>query len=354
MEVVSYKCPNCSAGLSYDPSGVFICDFCASVFDEPDLKATEENFEKANNRSDYSKPDLENEIWQYITYYSCPNCGAGLITDSTTVASFCLYCHNPVIVAKEVSGELKPDYVIPFSISEEKAKNLFNGWCSKKPYLAKGFYNEERVETLKGVYYPFWILDIQQHGHLNGIGKKSRSWKVGDFLYEETSVYDVSRSASIDFSDITFPAIKKNRMAILNGIMPFDLSKKVDFSMSYLSGFFADKKNQEKEVFRDAVNRTTTNIASESIKASTLGYDSVRISDFSLEAAKEKWSYVLFPVWMLTYNYKDEEYYFAINGSTGKVAGRVPTNNLKLFALFLLITIIIAGLMSVLGIRVKP
>ena len=43
--------------------------------------------------------------------YTCPSCGAEIVTDSTTAATFCYYCHNPVVLSGRVSGEFLPDLV---------------------------------------------------------------------------------------------------------------------------------------------------------------------------------------------------------------------------------------------------
>ena len=32
--------------------------------------------------------------------YICPSCGAEVVTDATTAATFCYYCHNPVVLGK--------------------------------------------------------------------------------------------------------------------------------------------------------------------------------------------------------------------------------------------------------------
>ena len=39
---VTYQCPNCSAGLIFNPEkDLFCCEFCLSEFTEADLKKTE-------------------------------------------------------------------------------------------------------------------------------------------------------------------------------------------------------------------------------------------------------------------------------------------------------------------------
>ena len=53
--------------------------------------------------------------------YSCPSCGAELICDESTAATSCPYCGNPTVVPGQFSGELKPDFILPFKLSREDA-----------------------------------------------------------------------------------------------------------------------------------------------------------------------------------------------------------------------------------------
>ena len=46
--------------------------------------------------------------------YTCQSCGGEIVADSTTAASKCPYCDNPVVMTGKFSGDLRPDYVIPF------------------------------------------------------------------------------------------------------------------------------------------------------------------------------------------------------------------------------------------------
>ena len=46
--------------------------------------------------------------------YNCPSCGAEIVTDATTAATFCYYCHNPVVLGKRLEGKYLPNKVIPF------------------------------------------------------------------------------------------------------------------------------------------------------------------------------------------------------------------------------------------------
>ncbi len=52
--------------------------------------------------------------------------------------------------------------------------------------------------------------------------------------------------------------------------------------------------------------------------------------------------YVLLPIWISSYVYKNKTYQFAINGYTGQVSGKRPFSPGKIIALVLVILIVIA------------
>ena len=45
-----------------------------------------------------------------------------IVADETTGATECPFCGNPVIMTGQFSGSLKPDYVIPFKLDKNAAK----------------------------------------------------------------------------------------------------------------------------------------------------------------------------------------------------------------------------------------
>ena len=67
---------------------------------------------------------------------------AEVVTDATTAATFCYYCHNPVVLSGKLSGEFLPDYVIPFAMGQKKATGIFLDWIKKKKYIPDDFFLE--------------------------------------------------------------------------------------------------------------------------------------------------------------------------------------------------------------------
>lgn len=74
---------------------------------------------------------------------------------------------------------------------------------------------------------------------------------------------------------------------------------------------------------------------SDMIKSRISGYQMLEASAMEADIREEDWRYLLLPVWVLTYQGKDQKrYYYAMNGQTGKISGKLPLDKKKLLALF--------------------
>ena len=77
--------------------------------------------------------------------YTCPSCGAEIVTDATTAATFCYYCHNPVVLSGRLTGTYQPDFAIPFQIDRKRAQEVFSQWIAKKKFVPREFYSPKQI-----------------------------------------------------------------------------------------------------------------------------------------------------------------------------------------------------------------
>ena len=70
--------------------------------------------------------------------------------------------------------------------------------------------------------------------------------------------------------------------------------------------------------------------------------DSVRSLQMSTGFGNIKYKYLLLPVWMACFKYKDKIYKFMVNGQTGKVSGKIPVSPVK-------VTITVVGVIAALA-----
>lgn len=377
MGVITYKCPNCGGGLTFNAEKQkYRCEYCLSEFTQEELDEIEaRELEKAEKRAkiqgdpepeqdapvETSKTQTEQESdasenegrKKTVTpiMYICPSCGAQIVTDETTAASFCYYCHNPIVLEEKLRGEFKPDYVVPFQIDKRKAQEIFTQWVGRKKFVPDYFYSPSQIESMTGVYFPYWLYSCQVKGDLQAEGKTIRTWDMAGMRYTETKVYDIQRQGNMNVDSVARNALKKANRKLIDGVLPYRMNEKKDFSMGYLSGFMAENRDMEKDGFVKEVKEEVRQFALSSLRNQTGNYSSIQMRKNEVDIAGENWATALLPVWTVTYNDKarGKIYYFALNGQTGKIWGELPVDNKKLAVLFLSIFIPVCVILLFLG-----
>ena len=364
MATITYKCPNCGGGMVFDPgSQKFRCEFCLSEYTQAQLDklqmagASDQVIQDAYAAQPEEYPEepvsgaggsseagdgYGNQAQSYAqdqhagrqdsaVIYTCPSCGAEIVTDETTAATFCYYCHNPVVLEGRVSGKYLPDRIIPFKLDKKAATEHFLDFVKSKRFVPKAFFNEEQIEKLSGVYYPFWVYDCEVDGGIEARGNRIRMWRSGMFEYTETSVYEIERAGQVHVQNITRNALKESERNLIDAVRPFHMEDATDFAMPYLQGFVAQKRDIETEEVSGELQKTAANYARNAMMNTVTGYSSVNGARDSLRPVREKWQYLLLPVWLLTYGANSgKTYYFAMNGQTGEIKGKLPIDYGKL------------------------
>ena len=268
--------------------------------------------------------------------YTCPSCGAQIVTDATTAASFCYYCHNPVVFSGRLSGDHMPDFVIPFAIDKKEATSRFLSWIGKKKFVPGDFFSRDQIEKLSGIYFPYLIYSCQVDGQAEAEAEEQRTWVSGRTRYTEHKRYQVERAGTLEVKNLTRNALKKSNKELVEGVLPFDMEKLLPFQMGYLSGFQAERRDMDGESFAGEAEQEVKQYTLDRLRSSMDTYSSVRIKDSSMEIRDPRWQYALLPVWVMTYGHRagGKTYYFAMNGQTGKIWGRLPVDKRKLAGLF--------------------
>lgn len=316
MEAIDHKCPACSASLPYNPkSGKWKCEYCANEFTIEDL----EKYEKPEE-SYTSKRKMD------VDEYSCPNCGAKIIAEENTTATFCVYCGSTSIIKNRLTGVLEPDYIIPFETTKEDAIEAFKRCQKGKLFAPRDFGSKENIEKIRGVYIPFWLYDCELNGSIECKGTRVTSWTSGNYIYKKTDKYNVVRGGTASFEKVPVDGSTKFDDDTMDSLEPFLYSGLVEFSHSYLSGFLAEKYDvKDNEAYNRAKLRVK-NTFIDGLKRDASKYDSLLVEHENIDIDSTKIKYVLIPVWMLNIKYKDKMHLLAMNGQTKKMVGNIPVS----------------------------
>lgn len=345
QQALQLKCPNCGAAVEFKPdAGRFICDFCGSDFTEEQINAANERERKA-----LFSENAENDFSRHTNLYLCQSCGAEIVADENTAATFCHYCHSPVSLKGRVSGALQPELILPFKYTRSLAEKAFRDWCGKKWFLPSDFTSAGQLEKMVGLYVPFWLADCFVNATVKCDAKNVSSHVSGNYRITHTRVYSVERGAVMEYRGVPADGSKKLEDQLMDAIEPFDYSRFVPFNMNYFSGFYADKYDVDKETAFPRIKERMRQGAEQALMNDISGYTSVSKLSSNMQVQKATWHYAMLPVWFMTYIHGGKKYFFALNGQTGKIAGIPPVSGGKLallgIGLFLLFTIF-GGLMG--------
>ena len=337
VKTVTYQCPNCNAALEYDnASGQFRCLYCDSTFSEEVIKEIFSNRDSKVNL-DENEPELDEfqqeqeDFTGQSALYTCPNCGAGVICDSLTASTRCHFCHTPVILTGRLSGEFKPDVIIPFATTKELAEEKFKEYTKGKFLLPKGFRENAKINSISALYVPYWLKSGKVQGDMVAQAKVISTWSSGDTVYTRTKIYHVERGAQMLFIRVPCDGSRRISDSLMESIEPFNYKGLKPFNMSYLSGCAAEKYDVSKEDAGIRINERVAEAVQKELKDMAGSYSSLECEQFKITDTDRQYVYALLPVWFLNYTHNGKDYAFAMNGQTGTMFGELPISKPKRF-----------------------
>lgn len=298
-----FKCRNCGGNVVYSPERhKMYCPFCDS--EESEQKITEEQ-----------------------SLVTCINCGGELEIGEFTSASRCPYCDNYIVFDERVSGAWEPKLILPFVFSRDMTKKLLRDKFKSCVFAPGDFLSEAKLDSMTGMYVPFWMYDYHVKGRYDGEGTKVRTWRSGDKEYTETSVYHIVRDMEVDFDKMPVDASEAMPDEVMDLMEPYDYKALEGFQEKYMSGFFAERYNTDDVASEQRAVGKAKADAESILRGSISGYTTLKSAQNNQVALQRTdTNYALLPVWIYNYKYKNQEYRFHINGQTGKIIGKVPTS----------------------------
>lgn len=337
------KCPSCSASIKFDPStGKLTCPYCG--YDEeipkPELKkeqiAQELDFESALERSSFNWGDEKKIV-------ICDACGAESLYDALEIANVCPYCGSNHVMEAAAENALAPNGIIPFGITREEADVNFQKWIKRKWFAPKEAKQNAKADAFHGVYLPFWTFDTvtaSQYKAQYGINRTVTD-EDGN-TRTETDWYKTSGFYQEFIDDYLVRATKRYDENLLEKVEPFDTNNSLAFSKEYLSGYIAERYSigldEGWEIAQKGIHDHLEYQIRSHIKRQHHA-DDVRFLKFSTTYSDIKFKYVMLPIWVSSFRYKEKTYQFLVNGQTGKVGGQSPISAIKVTITVLIILI---------------
>ena len=340
------KCPSCGATITFDPaSGKMHCDYCGYSCELPKPEEGHEicemDFEAATSTESFNWGEQKKSV-------QCKQCGAVTIYDALETAALCPFCGSTSVMPAATENTIAPGAVCPFSVTKEQAGERFTKWLKKKWFAPKAAKKSAHPDAFQGVYLPYWTYDAQTTSNFTARAGYDRTVKDKDGNSKtETTWRGVSGVYQEFFDDVTVMASKRQENSGVKQCEPFKLSKLIPYDPKVLAGFVAERYSlglkDGWEIAKTSIHAKLRSSIENYIKAHW-NCDRAGSVVFSTYYSKITYKYILVPVWISSFKYKEKTYQFAVNGQTGKVGGKAPVSALRVILAILMGIGIIVGL----------
>ncbi len=323
------KCPSCNGALEYNPSHAKMeCPYCGNTFAPKAVMQAPSRVQMQAKEPQivYKTSDDAQETME-CKVYTCTSCGGELMVNDVEVSTFCAYCGQPTVVFNRVSKELKPKYILPFTVPKEEAVRIIRNKF-QSGYMVPNDIKNFEVDRLCGIYVPYFLYNIYCYD-LQILETSDGGTYGGRHLREAQCEYrGIPVEASYHLND--------NSSSLLGG---FDFKQLKPFTPAYLSGFYADRYDINEQSAREATVKRVQKDFNSKIRGTVRG-KVLRVLEQHPRQIIRNHDYVLLPVWFMTFRYKNEPYTILVNGQSGEMVGTVPFTKKLFLVLFVCLSII--------------
>lgn len=373
-------CPACGSPRQ---TGSRFCVACGIPFETPN-KATTSPPPRTSSNSNYTTPipslnrgpatdsidvsqdsrSLDNvttveqslETRGHAHVFRCESCGSEMDIQRDQRSLRCPFCDSTYVIELDSTERTRqrPEFVIGFSVTRERAQELFFEWLKKNSFFRPGDLIKKAVtEKQQGVYIPFW--------HFSMIAESRWTAQIGEYWYR-TETYTVRDSdgktktmtrtvREIEwwplsgifrkyYSGYLVSASRGLPQAEALAIHPYQLNAMVRFRPMYLAGWTSEEYSIERAEAERVTKQEFVNRQQMAISQFLPGDEHTQLSiDTDLEVGGS--DLLMLPVHILSYRYGDRTFRFLVNGQTGKTYGDKPWSAKRITLVIVLVAIFI-------------
>jgi LSD1 subclass zinc finger protein len=328
-------CSGCGAILKFKPGTNHLnCEYCGA---KNEIASAIKGDVNENNLEEFLIKNFEAGPKLQLATVQCNGCGATSTLSANVSSDQCPFCASALVITGGTTAQiLKPEYVLPFGLDENKALEHFRKWLKKLWFAPSELkHYGDRAGKLKGIYLPYWTFDARTQSRYSG-QRGEHYWTTESYTAHEngktvtrtrqvrrTNWYPASGSVSNVFDDVLVTAtgsLPKNKLQALE---PWDVKNLVQYNDKYLSGFRTEMYTVDlKSGFQEAKTRMEP-VIRQTI-CNDIGGDEQQIDHVSTSYHNPTFKHILMPVYVSAYKYNNKVYQFIVNARTGEVQGQRP------------------------------
>ncbi|MEB2281941.1 hypothetical protein LAV73_18395 [Lysinibacillus xylanilyticus] len=340
------ECPSCSASIEFNPeTGRLACPYCGY---ETEIAAPEKQEEKVAQEMDFAMAEERGNFNWGVEKKTviCKSCAAETIYDALQVADSCPYCGSNQVMEASAENTLAPNGVCAFEITDKQAGENFQSWIKGKWFTPRAAKESAKPDSFKGVYLPYWTFDTKTSSRYSARYGRHRTVTDKDGnTRTETDWYSTSGFYQEFIDDHLISATTRYDRNMMRKIEPFNLLNNKAYKPEYVSGFLSERYSiglqdgwsQAKREISDHLNTQITSKIRWEHNA-----DVVSNLHFSTTHDDITYKYLMLPIWLSSFRYKEKIYRFMVNGQTGRVGGDAPISPLRVTIAVILSLITIA------------
>ena len=325
----SLKCPSCGGRISYDPDeGKLCCDSCTSVFSVEEFVDHEKEWQPSVEQDweELKGPEISGDE---VHVYTCPGCGAGVMTDALSATASCPYCGSDLVMEDKFDGIDMPRGIIPFKQTREFARMTLRRLAAEKAGVPENKIKESWIQDIQGVYMPYWIFDcgVTTVGVYSG-RECWTSYGEAGVKINNVAEYNLTRIGTLRINGILARGSSRFKETSVRKLYPFYMNEMVDFNPALISGYKVmlhdlspekEKDTVQAEVDRHHLGNQMRDMALQGSK-----YTGVSPLFTFSKVKSASYSYCLLPMWTCKFVYKGMTYIFGMNGQTGEALIEQP------------------------------
>lgn len=327
-------CKNCSHALVFDPnSQKLVCSSCGSTFLPKEIEDNSQKF-----REDLQAEAMEevygskDEKYMDCYVYSCAQCGGEIVVNGTEASTTCIYCGNPNVVFSRIAKQKCPEFVLPFSVSKERAIALAREEIRRGFFVPKQIKNFS-VDCCRGIYLPYWIVnaDYTDAVVIKGEVRSGKSTVTRYF----------GRAGRMKIRNLPLDASRALSDESSQKLEPFVLSRLKPFDVDYLAGFYSNVSDVTYSDIRKATLDRAKEYFNEEAMRECQASNKKVISSYPSLRLNNDMVYAMMPAWFITFDYKGKHNTILVNGDTGKVVCALPWKKVLFYGLLIGVGILI-------------
>lgn len=277
--------------------------------------------------------------------FRCNSCGSEVDAGANQRSLRCPFCDSTFVAELPVEQRTsqRPEFIIGFEITREKAQDLFFEWIGRNSFFRPGDLRSKAVtDKQQGIYIPFWHFSMTAMSQWSAqIGEhwyRTETYTVKDSdgktkqmtrTVQETEWWPLSGIYRKYYSGYMVSASKGLPQNESLAIQPYRLNTMMRYRPMFLAGWLAEEYSVDRNTALHIAEQEFRNRERNSIAAFLPGdtYSSLNVqTDLDMGGS----DLILLPVHVLSYRYRDKVYRFLVNGQTGKIYGEKPWSGARI------------------------